>query len=132
MCPVLPGVQLDLPILPGEQKLSVSLNGQLADEQLPSTKRMALGGTLANRAYRRDAYLVDSGALLRLDLRTPVRVGEIAVFADAAYGETLNDLDSNWAYLSGHGFSLELQAGRCRKSFELGGTNIVRWQWRCG
>jgi hemolysin activation/secretion protein len=94
---------LDLPLLPGEQKLSVELNSQLANSQLPSSKRMALGGTLANRAFRRDAYLVDSGALLRFDLRTPVRVGELSVFADAAYGETLNDLDENWAYLSGFG-----------------------------
>lgn len=96
---------LDLPLLPGDQKLSMELNSQLANSQLPSSKRMALGGTLANRAFRRDAYVVDSGALLRVDLRTPVRLGELSVFADAAYGETLNDLDENWAYLSGLGLA---------------------------
>jgi hemolysin activation/secretion protein len=94
---------MDLPLLPGEQKISIEVQGQMADSQLPSSKRLALGGALANRAFRRDTYVVDQSALLRLDVRTPLSLGELSLFADAAYGETLNELDTNWGYLSGLG-----------------------------
>jgi len=94
---------LDISLLPGEQKISAEFHGQLAASELPSSKRFALGGNLAVRAFQRDAYLADSGGLLRLDLGTPLSVGELSLFADAAYGDTLNDDDANWGYLSGVG-----------------------------
>ena len=99
---------IDLPLFPGDQKFAAEFRGQVTNSQLPSSKRLALGGTMANRAFRRDTYVVDRGALLRLDVRTPVRLGEISLFADAAYGETLNDLDSNWGYLGGFGLAWSL------------------------
>ena len=99
---------LDLPLLPGEQKIAAEIHGQFTGSELPSSKRYALGGHLAARAFQRDAYLVDQGGLLRLDLRTPAAIGELSIFADAAYGETLNQQDGNWAYLSGIGVAWSL------------------------
>jgi hemolysin activation/secretion protein len=99
---------LNVPVLPGEQKISAEFHGQLASSELPSSKRFSLGGNLAVRSFQRDTYLVDQGGMLRVDLRTPVAVGELSLFADAAYGETLNQDNGNWGYLSGVGLAWSL------------------------
>jgi len=102
----------DLPGLPGLQKLSAQFTGQLTGSELPSTRRMIFGGHLGVRGFQRDAYLADRGALARLDVRTPVRVGELALFADLAYGDTLNDQDGNWGFMSSYGIAWDFDVNR--------------------
>lgn len=99
----------DLPGLPGLQKLSAEVRGQLSGSELPSTRRMIFGGDLGVRGFQRDAYLADRGMLARLDVRTPGPVGELALFADLAYGDTLNDQDGDWGFMSSYGIAWDLE-----------------------
>ncbi len=101
----------DLRLLPGRQKFSLALKGQLAGSQLPSTRRMALGGIAAARGFDRDVYLVDQGMVLRGDLTTPLALGELSLFADAAYGKEKNDIYSGWAHLANLGLAWEVRLG---------------------
>lgn len=101
----------DLALLPGRQKFSLELKGQLAGSQLPSTRRMALGGIGAARGFDRDIYLADQGMVLRGDLRTPLALGELSLFADVAYGKDRNDLYSGWAHLADLGLAWEVRLG---------------------
>ncbi len=94
---------LDVPGLPGEQKLVARLAGQLSGSQLPSSRRMALGGFARVRGFDRDAFLADRGALLAVELRTAAPLGEVALFADTSYGEGLNDLTPTWGHLTSLG-----------------------------
>jgi hemolysin activation/secretion protein len=94
---------LNVPGLPGEQKLAARLLGQLSGSQLPSSRRLSLGGFGRVRGFERDAFLADRGALLSLELRTPVPLGEMALFADTSYGEGLNDLTPAWGHLTSLG-----------------------------
>lgn len=94
---------LKIPGLPSEQKLVARLVGQLSGSQLPSSRRLALGGFSRVRGFERDAFLADRGAVLALELRTAVRLGEIALFADTSYGEGLNDLTRTWGHLTSLG-----------------------------
>ncbi len=112
---------VDVPGLPGEQKLSVELRGQLSGSQLPSSKRLALGGHLAARGFRRDTFLVDRGAVARIDLRTPVSLGELSLFGDLGYGDTQNSLDTNWGYVSSVGlaWNMRLKGVQSRLSWAL-------------
>lgn len=106
----------DLPVLPGRQKISLALSGQLAGSQLPSTRRLTLGGVGASRGFDRDIYLADQGMVLRADLRTPLLLGELALgelslFADAAYGKNRNDLTPTWAHLANLGLAWDVRLG---------------------
>ncbi len=101
----------DLGWLPGRQKFSMELKGQLAGSQLPSTRRMALGGIGAARGFDRDAYLADQGMVLRGDLRTPLSLGELSLFADVAYGKNKNELYSGWAHLANLGVAWDVRLG---------------------
>jgi hemolysin activation/secretion protein len=101
----------DLPGLPGRQKVSVLLKGQFSGTQLPSTRRLALGGVAGARGFERDTFLADQGAVLRLDLRTPLGVGELALFGDLAYGQDQNDLTPGWAHLADLGVSWDVRIG---------------------
>jgi hemolysin activation/secretion protein len=94
-----------LPGLPGEQKLSLRLQGQLADSYLPATQRFALSGPYRSRAFDRGDLLVDEGAVLSVDLRIPVSIGEAIVFADTAYGEDLNTLTPAWRHATDVGIA---------------------------
>ena len=102
----------DFPVLPGRQKVSLRIGGQFANTQLPSTRRMALGGIGGARGFERDIFLADKGFLGRLDLRTPLSVGELALFADAAYGRSRNELTPAWAHLANLGVSWDVRVGR--------------------
>jgi hemolysin activation/secretion protein len=101
----------DVGFLPGRQKASVELTGQLANTQLPSTRRLALGGVGGARGFERDLYLADQVLLLRGELRTPLALGELALFADAAYGKNENELTPGWAYLANLGIAWEVRFG---------------------
>jgi hemolysin activation/secretion protein len=94
---------LDVPGLPGEQKLAVRLSGQLSGSQLPSSRRLSLGGFGRVRGFERDAFLADRGAVLAVELRTAAPLGELALFADTSYGEGLNDLTPTWGHLTSLG-----------------------------
>ena len=102
----------DLGWLPGRQKVAVTLKGQLAGSQLPSTRRMALGGIGAARGFDRDAYLADQGMVLRGDLKTPLALGELAFFADVAYGKNKNENYSGWAHLANLGIAWDVRLGQ--------------------
>ncbi|MEM8767054.1 MAG: ShlB/FhaC/HecB family hemolysin secretion/activation protein [Pseudomonadota bacterium] len=101
----------DVPQLPGRQKVSLELRGQLAGTQLPSTRRLALGGIGAARGFDRDVYLADQGMFLRGDLRTPLALGELSLFADLAYGKDRNDLTPTWAHLANLGLAWDVRVG---------------------
>jgi len=102
----------DLGLLPGRQKVSLELKGQLADSQLPSTRRMMLGGIGAARGFDRDAYLADQGMVLRGDLRTPLALGELSLFADVAYGKDRNEIYAGWAHLANLGLAWDVRLGQ--------------------
>lgn len=102
----------DLPPLPGRQKVSLTLRGQLADTQLPSTRRLALGGIGAARGFDRNDYLADQGIYLRGDLRTPLALGELSLFADVAYGKDQNELTPGWAHLANLGLAWDVRVGQ--------------------
>jgi hemolysin activation/secretion protein len=102
----------DLPVLPGRQKVSLGIGGQFANTQLPSTRRMVLGGIGGARGFERDIFLADKGFLGRLDFRTPLSVGELALFVDAAYGKSRNELTPDWAHLANLGVSWDVRVGR--------------------
>jgi len=98
---------LSLPLLPGPQTLSLGFDAQSADSRLPGSRRLALGGADAARAFHRDRYLADRGALLDLTLRLPAGPGELLVFADTAFGEDRTDGALGWAHLSSAGVGWE-------------------------
>lgn len=102
----------DMAWLPGRQKIAVELRGQLADTQLPSTRRMVLGGIGAARGFDRDAYLADQGMVLRGDLKTPLALGELSLFADVAYGKNRNELYPGWAHLANLGLAWDVRVGQ--------------------
>jgi hemolysin activation/secretion protein len=102
----------DLGWLPGRQKFAMELKGQLAGSQLPSTRRMALGGIGAARGFDRDIYLADQGMVLRGDLKTPLALGELSLFADVAYGKDQNALYSGWAHLANLGVAWDVRLGQ--------------------
>jgi len=102
----------DLGLLPGRQKFSLQLKGQLAGSQLPSTRRMTLGGIGAARGFDRDIYLADQAIVMRGDLRTPLALGELALFADVAYGKDRNDVYPGWAHVANLGLAWEVRIGR--------------------
>ena len=102
----------DLRWLPGRQKVALELKGQLAGSQLPSTRRMTLGGIGAARGFDRDAYLADQGLVLRGDMKTPLALGELSLFADVAYGKNKNELYSGWAHLANLGIAWDVRFGQ--------------------
>ena len=83
----------------GEQKLALRLAAQVSGSQLPSTLRMALGGAHRARGYERNVFLADAGLTLGVDLRIGLPLGELVLFTDAAYGESLNEDDEQWGYV---------------------------------
>jgi hemolysin activation/secretion protein len=93
----------DLGWLPGRQKVAMELKGQLAGSQLPSTRRMTLGGIGAARGFDRDIYLADQGMVLRGDLKTPLALGELSLFADFFYEKATNEIYTGWAHLANLG-----------------------------
>ncbi len=104
---------VSLPYLEGEQKLSLRVAGQWSDSLLPATRRFALGGAERARAFDRSAFLGDRGLLLGVDVRVPVTLGELLVFAEAGYGDGRSDAGRTWAAISdlGVGWRADLAPG---------------------
>ena len=73
---------------------------------------LALGGIGAARGFERDIFLADQGLVLRGDLRTPLALGELALFLDAAYGKDRNELTPRWAHVANLGLSWDVMFGR--------------------
>ncbi|HEX7036541.1 MAG TPA: ShlB/FhaC/HecB family hemolysin secretion/activation protein [Pseudomonadales bacterium] len=104
---------MHLPGLDGEQKLLLRLAGQWSDSLLPATRRFALGGPYRARGFDRGTFLGDRGVLLGLEVRQPIRLGELVLFTDLAYGDGRADDAHTWARLSdaGLGWHAELVPG---------------------
>ena len=103
---------MDVGLLPGVQKLSVRLLGQFSGSQLPSTLRMGFGGAQRTRGFAHSIYLADEGAMLSVDFKTPFVLGELALFADTAYGQTHNDVQSTWGHLTSVGIAWDYSLNR--------------------
>jgi len=91
---------LALPLLDGEHKLRGYVSGQWGGSLLPATRRFALGGAGRARALDRSAFLGDRGVLLGLELRVPLSVGELLVFAESGYADSRADGRDAWASLT--------------------------------
>lgn len=102
-----------LPGLDGEQKLLLRLAGQWSDSLLPSTRRFALGGPYRARGFDRGTFIGDRGVLLGLEGRVPIRLGELVLFTDLAYGDGRAEQAHSWAQLTdvGLGWQAELVPG---------------------
>ena len=94
---------VNVPRLPGEQKLVLGLAGQYATSQLPATLQLGLTGARANRGFDRGIAMVDTGILTSLELRTPGPLGEWYAFVDAGYGNSENDRTSAWSAVTSLG-----------------------------
>ena len=111
---------VDLPLIPGLQKLRFSINSQLTDSQLPSTRRMALGGVAGAGAFERGYWIADSGAVAELMLQVPVRLGDLRLFVDTGIGESHNEFDQRWGHLTSLGVGWDV-------SFEPGIGSRLSW-----
>ncbi len=78
-----------LPLLGDGVKLSASARAQWADSQLPESLRLGFGGSAAVRGFDYSISAADRGLLASLALHKRVSDQELRVFADSAYGETL-------------------------------------------
>ncbi len=87
---------VELPLLDGEQKLSLRMQGQLANTHLPAPQRFALSGPYRVRSFDRGDLLVDQGVVMSLDLRIPIRLGEVILFADSGYGDGRSEDAPYW------------------------------------
>lgn len=94
---------IGLPILSGEQKLVIKLVGQMTDSQLPASLRLSAGGAEYARGFSRDTLLIDQGVIVGLDLRIGLKLGELSLFVDSAYGEGRNELQPFWGHVTSVG-----------------------------
>ncbi len=132
---------LALPLLAGEQKLRLSAAGQWSDTLLPATRRLALGGAQRARAFDRSTFIGDRGLVLGAEVRTPLAVGELLLFAESAYGDDrtsgaerwahLGDLGIGWTAVLGPGVSTRLNWALPVTSQGTGDLNDddARWYW---
>lgn len=130
-----------LPLLAGEQKLRLSAAGQWSDSLLPATRRFALGGAQRARAFDRSTFIGDRALLLGAEIRTPLAVGELLLFAESVYGDDRTDGAERWAHLGdlGIGWSAVFGPGlSTRLSWALPVTSRgtgdlddddARWYW---
>ena len=107
---------VSVPGLDSEQKLVLRFAGQWSDSLLPATRRFALGGAERARGFDRSTFLADRGLILGVELRSPIRLGEIVVFSELAYGDTRADGEEAWARLSDLGIGWDAELGRALSS----------------
>ena len=50
--------------------------------------------------------------VLRGDLKTPLALGELSLFADVAYGKIRNELYPGWAHLANLGLAWDVRVGQ--------------------
>ena len=84
---------------------------QYAGSQLPATRALGLGGPYLNRGYERTQFLADHGLSLGVELRWPLRLGELVTFLDAAYGNGENDRRGSWAQMTSLGVGWDADWG---------------------
>ncbi len=101
-----------LPLLVGEQKLSLRLQGQLADSYLPAPQRFALSGPHRSRSFDRSDLETDRGIVASIDLRFPLQLGELVLFADGAYGQGRGDGTSYWRRAADAGLGWDAELSR--------------------
>ena len=101
------------------QKLKLSVSGQLADDRLPDSLRMVLGGAHRVRAFDPSYFSADRAVVINLDLRLAVQpiaqYGDVIVFFDAAYGETFGSLAGR-SHLSALGLGFDWKIGEKTRS----------------
>ncbi|MGI9326910.1 MAG: ShlB/FhaC/HecB family hemolysin secretion/activation protein [Pseudomonadales bacterium] len=102
---------LQLPMLPGEQKFALRWQAQYAVSELPATRALGMGGPHLNRGFERTQFLADRGLNIGLELRFPLRYGELVTFLDSAYGNGENDRDETWAQLTSLGIGWDANWG---------------------
>ncbi|MDA1075746.1 MAG: hypothetical protein O3A63_13435 [Proteobacteria bacterium] len=97
---------LHVPFVSSELKVSMLLLGQLSGSRLPSTLRLGLGGASDLRGFEPGTFMADSGAVARLNLHVPLKLGELTFFSDYGYGDQAPDNGSSgWGELADIGVS---------------------------
>ncbi len=94
-----------------------NIRGQTANKNLSGGEKIGTGGVGGVRAYPSDEPAADTGNVLQLDLRQPLRLGGTRVIIGAFYDAAqVNLYKNNWQpgvankrSLSGYGLSLEVQ-----------------------
>lgn len=102
---------VDLPRLPGTQKLALRWQLQYSDSELPATRALGFGGPHLNRGFERTEFLADRGLVLGAELRFELPLGELVTFIDAAYGNGENERDEPWAQLTSIGVGWDADWG---------------------
>lgn len=89
---------------------NVSLTGQIAGQALPDTEQLAIGGYYGTRGYTLDDGSVDSGFVLRNELRLPVFAALGRLGLNAPVVGALQDAVSPYAFVDvgyGHNYNLD-------------------------
>ncbi|MEM1229679.1 MAG: ShlB/FhaC/HecB family hemolysin secretion/activation protein [Pseudomonadota bacterium] len=94
---------VSLPLFAGEQKFAVRWQAQYAGSELPATRALSMGGPYFGRGFERTQFLADRAVSLALELRFPMRLGELYGFFDSAYGNGENNRDEPWGHLTSLG-----------------------------
>ncbi|MFK7913109.1 MAG: ShlB/FhaC/HecB family hemolysin secretion/activation protein [Pseudomonadales bacterium] len=102
---------VDLPRLPGAQKIALRWQVQYANSELPATRALGFGGPHLNRGFERTQYLADRGLVLGAELRFGLPLGELVTYIDAAYGNGENDREESWAQLTSIGIGWDADWG---------------------
>lgn len=102
---------IDLPRVPGTQKIALRWQVQYSNSELPATRALGFGGPHLNRGFERTEFLADRGLVLGAELRFPLPLGELVTFVDAAYGNGENDRDQPWAQLTSLGVGWDADWG---------------------
>lgn len=102
------------PLLLADQpfKLSAEAVVLLADTQLPETLRLTVGGADAVRGFDFSIPAVDRGLTLSGALHREIGVGELRLFADAAYGDRLGAVDDGFTFATSVGLGWRVALGR--------------------
>jgi hemolysin activation/secretion protein len=117
--------------LPAGFSLRHQFNGVVANQPLPDIERLGLGGMYAVRGYVLEDATVDTGFILRNELRlpafTPLATAGVGlsdqfspyVFADLAYGRSIRPQDHEVLASVGLGFDYDLNS-RINVNFSAG------------
>ncbi|CAG36251.1 ShlB/FhaC/HecB family hemolysin secretion/activation protein [Desulfotalea psychrophila] len=131
-----------LTALPYGFTLSNKAHGQLANGQLLGSEQIGLGGYSTVRGFPEREVNIDSGVLLRNELRTPTialaelvdyskSLGDLQLLAFWDYGSGRNDYEGENQTLSGYGLGLRYNFGsyvslRLDYGFQGSGRDIYK------
>ncbi|MCR9277680.1 MAG: hypothetical protein NXH85_06865 [Pseudomonadaceae bacterium] len=93
-----------MPRLGNGVKFSVRARAQWADNQLPESLRLGLGGAAAVRGFDYSISAADRGLMANVALHKRVAGQELRIFADSAYGEALDLGSAADIFVSSMGF----------------------------